>query len=135
MNITKFTQNSQNSVNMAQQYAVEFGNQEIEQAEQAIDALNAELDTSEAYKAKIAKIRRVLSDARQDAAKGVITKEFMEQYIDKIIATPEEDGSLRLDIRIFTGDTDQKWLREIPRRTGHTFKRMIEQQERQMSGK
>ena len=58
-----------------------------------------------------------------------------EQYIDKIIATPEEDGSLRLDIRIFTGDTDQKWLREIPRRTGHTFKRMIEQQERQMSGK
>ncbi|MDR9824608.1 hypothetical protein RCJ22_03195, partial [Vibrio sp. FNV 38] len=27
-------------------------NQEIEQAEQAIDALNAELDTSEAYKAK-----------------------------------------------------------------------------------
>ncbi len=31
MNITKFTQNSQNSVNMAQQYAVEFGNQEIEE--------------------------------------------------------------------------------------------------------
>lgn len=31
MNITKFTQNSQNSVNMAQQYAIEYGNQEIEQ--------------------------------------------------------------------------------------------------------
>ena len=31
MNITKFTQNSQNAVNMAQQYAVEFGNQEIEE--------------------------------------------------------------------------------------------------------
>ena len=31
MNITKFTQNSQNSVNMAQQYAVECGNQEIEE--------------------------------------------------------------------------------------------------------
>ncbi len=31
MNIAKFTQNSQNSVNMAQQYAVEFGNQEIEE--------------------------------------------------------------------------------------------------------
>ena len=109
--------------------------QEIEQAEQAIDALNAELDTGEAYKAKIARIRKVLSDAQKDAAKGVISKEFVEQYIDKIIATPEEDGSLRLDIKVFTGDTDQKWLREIPRRTGHTFKRMIEQQERQMSGK
>ena len=31
MNITKFTQNSQNSINLAQQYAVEFGNQEIEE--------------------------------------------------------------------------------------------------------
>ncbi len=31
MNITKFTQNSQNSVNMAQQYTIEYGNQEIEQ--------------------------------------------------------------------------------------------------------
>jgi len=31
MNITKFTQNSQNAVNMAQQYAVEYGNQEIEE--------------------------------------------------------------------------------------------------------
>lgn len=110
-------------------------NREIEQAEQAINALNAELDTGEAYKAKIAKIRKVLSDAQKDAAAGIISKEFVEQYIDKIIATPEEDGFLRLDIKIFTGDTDQKWLREVPRRTGHTFKRMIEQQERQMSGK
>ena len=31
MNIAKFTQNSQNSVNMAQQFAVEYGNQEIEE--------------------------------------------------------------------------------------------------------
>ena len=96
-------------------------NREIEQAEKAIDALNNEMDTSEAYKAKIAKIRKVLSDAQKDAAAGVISKEFVEQYIDKIIATPEADGSLRLDIKIFTGDTDQKFLREKPRRTGHTF--------------
>lgn len=31
MNITKFTKNSQNTINMAQQYAIEFGNQEIEE--------------------------------------------------------------------------------------------------------
>ena len=59
----------------------------------------------------------------------------MEQYIDKIFATPQEDGSLLLDIKIFTGETAQKSLYEIPRRMGHMFKRMIEQQERQMSGK
>ena len=110
-------------------------NKEIEQAEKETNALNAELGTSEAHKAKIVKIRKVLSDAQKDAAAGVISKEFVEQYIDKIIATPEEDGSMTLNIKIFTGDTAQKTLSEIPRRTGHTFKRMIEQQERQMSGK
>ena len=110
-------------------------NREIGQAEREIGALNAELDANKAYKARIARIRKVLSDAQRDAAKGVISKEFVEQYIDRIIATPEEDGALRLDIRIFTGDTHQKILRESPGRTGHMFKRMIEQQERQMSGK
>ena len=46
-----------------------------------------------------------------------------------------EHLTMMLDIKIFTGETPQKSLSEIPRRTGHTFKRMIEQQERQMSGK
>ncbi len=31
MKLTKFTQNSQNAINMAQQYAIEYGNQEIEE--------------------------------------------------------------------------------------------------------
>ena len=110
-------------------------NAEIDHAEKEIDTLNAQLDTSEEYKAKIARIRKVLADAQKDVASGVITKEFVEQYIDKIFATPQEDGSLLLDIKIFTGETAQKSLYEIPRRTGHMFKRMIEQQERQMSGK
>ena len=110
-------------------------NAEIDRALAEIDRLNQQLDSSEIYKEKIARIRRALSAAQKDAAAGIITKEFVEQYIDTIYATPEEDGSMTLNIKIFTGDTAQKSLREIPRRTGHTFKRMIEQQERQMSGK
>ena len=110
-------------------------NAEIDRAQAEIDRLNQQLDSSEIYKEKIARIRRALSAAQKDAAAGIITKEFVEQYIDTIYATPEEDGSMTLNIKIFTGDTAQKSLREIPRRTGHTFKRMIEQQERQMSGK
>lgn len=110
-------------------------NAEIDRAQAEIDRLNDQLDSSEIYKEKIARIRKALSAAQKDAAAGIITKEFVEQYIDTIYATPEEDGSMTLNIKIFTGDTAQKSLREIPRRTGHTFKRMIEQQERQMSGK
>jgi len=110
-------------------------NAEIDRVQQEIDRLNEQLDSSEIYKEKIARIRKALAAAQKDAAAGIITKEFVEQYIDTIYATPEEDGSMTLNIKIFTGDTAQKSLPEIPRRTGHTFKRMIEQQERQMSGK
>ena len=42
MNITKFTKNSQNAVNMAEQYAVEFGNQEIEEEHLLYAMLNIE---------------------------------------------------------------------------------------------
>jgi len=110
-------------------------NAEIEQAQTEIGQMHEQLDSSEIFKAKIARIRKALSAAQKDAAAGIITKEFVEQYIDTICATPEEDGSMTLNIKIFTGDTAHKSLWEIPRRTGHMFKRMIEQQERQMSGK
>ena len=46
----------------------------------------------------------------------------MEQYIDKIFATPEEEGSSRLQIKIFTGETTDKYLQNLRSRTGHTFK-------------
>ena len=36
-------------------------------------------------------IRSVLRNAQKDVTKGVITKEFVTRYIDKIFATPEED--------------------------------------------
>ena len=41
---------------------------------------------------------------------GFITKAFVDQYIDKIFATPEADGTVRLDIRIFTGEATEKYL-------------------------
>jgi len=77
-------------------------------------------------------IRATLEAARRDAAQGMITVEFVSKYIDKILVTPENDGSLRLDIKIFTGETTQKYLANLARRTGHTFKKMIEAYEQGM---
>ena len=68
----------------------------------------------------------MLLEAERDAAEGLINKEFVEQYIDKIFATPEEDGSMRLQVKIFTGETTDKYLQNLRSRTGHTFKKMIE---------
>ena len=60
------------------------------------------------------------------------TKEFVDKYIDKIYATMEGDHTLHLQIKIFTGETTDKYLSNLKSRTGHTFKKMIEAYERSM---
>ncbi len=125
---------------------------EIEDAEREIFELEQAQVSREEFRQHIDAIRRVLRDARRDAAQGIVTKEFVDRYIDKIFVTPEEDGSMRLDIRILTGESTRKFLQKLARRagqittpgerpgtnpvvsrvselagsTGHTFKKMIE---------
>ena len=113
---------------------IEQCNAEIEEAEARIDELRDQLQSSEAFREKISAIRRVLAEAQRDAVSGVIGKEFVEKYIDRIFVTPEAENAMRLDIRIFTGETTGKTLQRLRSRTGNTFKKMIEAQERQMSG-
>ena len=114
-----------------------------------LDELTAQQESAGNMKQQLDTIRTVLRNAQKDAAKGVITKEFVARYIDKIFVTPEEDGSLRLDIKIFTGESCEKHLQNLRRQaaaqtvvpqavaafsptddpevsTGHTFKKMIE---------
>ena len=121
---------------------------------QLAEALTQQESTG-SLKQQLDTIRTVLRNAQKDAAKGVITKEFVTRYIDKIFATPEEDGSLRLDIKIFTGESCEKHLQSLRRQAaaqavvpqsvaafspvgdpevsaGHTFKKMIESYEKNL---
>ena len=121
---------------------------------QLAEALTQQESTG-SLKQQLDTIRTVLRNAQKDAAKGVITKEFVTRYIDKIFVTPEEDGSLRLDIKIFTGESCEKHLQSLRRQaaaqavvpqsvaafspagdpevsTGHTFKKMIESYEKNL---
>ena len=106
---------------------------EIEAARQELAELSAQRDSAADFKKHIDTIRRVLREARRDAATGLINKEFVDQYIDKIFAYPEEDGSLRLQIKIFTGESTDRYLTNLRGRTGHTFKKMIESYEKNLS--
>ena len=99
---------------------------EIKDAESQILELEKQLFSREEFRRHMDAIRNALDAARRDAASGMITNEFVDKYIDKILVTPEEDGSARLDIKIFTGETTQKYLANLRSRTGHTFKKMIE---------
>ncbi|MBR3560816.1 MAG: recombinase family protein [Oscillospiraceae bacterium] len=118
--------------------------QEIEDAQRELYDLTQQRDSAADFQKHIAAIRRVLQDAKKDATSGVINKEFVEQYIDKIYVTPEDDGSMRLQIKIFTGESTDKYLlnlranaakavfspQNLEGSTGHTFKKMIESYEK-----
>lgn len=99
---------------------------EIEEAERQIYELEQQQLSKEEFRKHIDTIRRVLHDAKRDAAQGIINKEFVDKYIDKIFVTPEADGTMRLQIKIFTGETTDKYLSKLRGRTGHTLKKKFE---------
>ena len=105
---------------------------EINEAEHKIYDLEQQQLSKDEFRRHIETIRRVLHNAKRDAAQGIINKEFVDKYIDKIFVTPETDGSLRLQIKIFTGETTEKYLQNLRSRTGHTFKKMIQAYENGM---
>ncbi len=106
--------------------------EEIKDAETQILELEQQMFSREEFRKHMDAIRATLEAARRDAAQGIITADFVTKYIDKILVTPENDGAMRLDIKIFTGETTQKYLANLARRTGHTFKKMIEAYEQGM---
>ena len=106
--------------------------EEIKEAEAQILELEQQLFSREEFRKHMDTIRATLEAARRDAAQGMITADFVSKYIDKILVTPEDDGSMRLDIKIFTGESTQKYLANLARRTGHTFKKMFEAYEQGM---
>lgn len=120
-------------------------NQEIEAAEKAIEELEILSGESEEFRRRIDTLRTVLANAQRDAATGSITTEFVDKYIERIYATPVSEDTLELQIKIFTGETTQKYFRRLAVRTGrtteelalvgstgHTSKKMIEAYEQNM---
>ena len=106
--------------------------QELESAEQELYDLEEQQLSQAEFRKQIDAIRCVLRDAKRDAANGIITKEFVDRYIDKIFAAPQADGSMLLQIKIFTGETTEKYLANLRGRAGHTFKKMIESYEKNL---
>ena len=105
---------------------------EIEAARTELIELSSQRDSTADFKKHIDTIRRVLLEAEENVVNGLITKEFVDKYIDKIFATMEDDGSMRLQIKIFTGESTDKYLTNFRNRTGHTFKKMIESYEKNL---
>lgn len=99
---------------------------EIEEARRNLAELEEELFTQEEYQKHMNEVKSRLEAAINEASTGIITNEFVAQYIDKIFVTIEEDDLAKLEIKIFTGRSSEKWLQKLKGRTGQTFKKMIQ---------
>ena len=99
---------------------------ELEAAQKELDDLTEQRDNAASFKKQIDTVRRILQEAQRDAATGVINKEFVEKYIDRIFATPKDSSTLHLQIKLYTGEVVDKYLTGLRVRSGHTFKKMIE---------
>ncbi len=116
-------------------------NAEMKETERELCGLRQQAESGEEFRLHMAKIRSVLKAAETDAASGAMTKEFIDTFIDRIFVTPQENGAMQLDIRIFTGDSTEKYLEKLKRRTvpdgraGQMFKKMIEKYENDIKTK
>lgn len=105
---------------------------DMKAAEQELVELQEQQESSEEFRSNMEHIRRVLREAEQDCTNGAITREFVDTFLDKIFVTPEGDGTVRLDIKIFTGESCEKYLQKlkgranVTGRTGHTFKNCVD---------
>lgn len=106
---------------------------EIDGANSEIAELEKLVFTKDEYRRHMSEVRARLDAAVRDAADGLITNEFVAQYIDKIMVTITDDDTANLKIRIFTGKSTERWLSSLAERSqsraGHTFKKMIEKYE------
>ena len=112
---------------------------EAEEARRELAELEEQLFTKEEYRKHMAEVRSRLEAAVKDASSGMITAEFVAQYIDRILVTNPEPNVANLEIKIFTGRTTQKWLDKLKARhagrTGNIMKKMIQSYENGLAGK
>lgn len=134
---------------------------EENELEKELQELKDQDAANEEFRIHMEKVRSVLRKAEEYTGGGAITKEFVDTFIDMICVTPLDEGSMRLAIKIFTGDTTEKYLRKLESRAGqmnresdrtkenstittvsgdeismgHTFKKMVEKYENEISTK
>lgn len=112
---------------------------EAEEAQKTLTELEEQQFTKEEYRKHIGEVKARLDAAVRDASTGMITNEFVAQYIDKIIVTSDGNDTAKLEIKIFTGKNTEKWLKKLSERhrsrTDVTSKKMIESYENSIQSK
>ncbi|MBE6814974.1 MAG: recombinase family protein [Ruminococcaceae bacterium] len=105
---------------------------EIEKISEEIRELEEQLLSKSELKERMDDIQKTLTQAKAEVKEGLISKAFVNKFIDKIIVTPITDNQMKLDIKLFTGKSCEKIIKKLQSRTGHTTKKMIKSYEEGM---
>ncbi len=80
----------------------------------------------------IERLKKALEYGLQSLKDGIITRDFVDNYIKKISVKPLENGKIELNIQILTDDIFQREFHKVRGRTGQESKKMIEAYENSM---
>jgi DNA invertase Pin-like site-specific DNA recombinase len=105
---------------------------EIVQIDAQLQEMEQQEESRNEFRKQIEAIKAAMCAVERAAATGAITKDFIDEYIDKIYISPENDNTMRLEVRICTGESTKFYFEKLKGRTGHTFKKMIEAYEQGM---
>lgn len=87
----------------------------IAKTKESLFELETQLDAKQDFEKHIHFLRTALIDAYQNAKSGSITRAFVERYIDTIHASAAP-GGVSLEIKLFTGETTERFLADIKKR-------------------
>ena len=91
----------------------------IEAAEAEKAELENKLNSENEFKRHLDEIQTQLESAKRDAAEGLINTAFINKYIDKIYVTAD-GNTMSLNIKLFTGETCEKYLEKLRKRAAQT---------------
>lgn len=101
--------------------------------EDALEDLSNWEEISEHLEGQMERLKKTLAFGVETLEDGLITRDFVDNFIQRIDVTPLDDGHIKLDIQLLTDKVIHREFEKIKGRTGQTSKKMIQSYEQGMS--
>lgn len=98
--------------------------EEMKKLQTELSQLQENMENMADISEQVAAIKRVLKDACKDAESGIITPQFVEKYIQKIVVSRNVSGNVQLVIFLFTGECVCRYMNVVEGRMGVMSKKM-----------
>lgn len=83
---------------------------EIESIEKTVEEIKQQLASDEGLRKSIDEIKSALTEASKVSSEELITKKFVDKYIDKIFVTAQDGCCAKIEIKLVTGEITEKYL-------------------------